>query len=94
MRQFDKSQKGMGQDVDVRPAAQASRRKGAHEGRRLAAAELHEVERLDEDAARARHGATEIVLKLASYVIQASQAQPLGPLSVDLRVGPEPSHRR
>ena len=55
------------------------------EWRARAAANLHEVEGLDEDALRRRGGAEAVVLEVVDVVLHASEAESSGPVAIDAK---------
>ena len=76
----------MGQDVDARAAAQPSAANRLHKRSGLAATELNDIERLDEDTLRARGSAPQISLEAVCRIAHAGQVQLPRPLAVKARV--------
>ena len=79
--------KVVGQQVDPGAAAQPSARDGSHQWSRLPAAQLHEVERFDQNALRARGRTPQIALELVSGMAKICKMKFAGPLAVQPRVG-------
>ena len=76
---------GVHGEVNPRPDPKTGTGDRGREWRARAAANLHEVEGLDEDALRRRGGAEAVVLEVVDVVLHASEAESSGPVAIDAK---------